>query len=81
MAMDRSASGFYYGVDGPWTAHTVYEPNFYNATVNGTTVERDGLQVKADSKLSHQYVYGGLRMGGKSYYSLDLSGVTSTGTW
>ena len=75
MAMDRSASGFYYGIDGPWTAHTVYEPNFYNATVNGETVQRDGLQVKANSNLSHQYVYGGLRMGGRSYYGLNLSDI------
>lgn len=78
MAMEKATNNnnaFYYGVDGPWTAHTVYEPNFYNATVNGTTVERDGLQVKADSKLSHQYVYGGLRMGGRSYYALNLSDI------
>lgn len=75
MAMDRSASGFYYGVDGSWTAHTVYEPNFYNATVNGETVQRDGLQVKANSNWSHQYVYGGLRMGGRSYYGLNLSDI------
>lgn len=75
MAMDRSASGFYYGIDGPWTAHTVYEPNFYNATVNGETVQRDGLQVKANSNWSHQYVYGGLRMGGRSYYGLNLSDI------
>lgn len=75
MAMDRSASGFYYGIDGPWTAHTVYEPNFYNATVNGETVQRDGLQIKANSNWSHQYVYGGLRMGGRSYYGLNLSDI------
>lgn len=76
MAMDRNASGFYYGVDGPWTAHTVYEPNFYDANVGGVTVARDGLQVKANSDLSHQYVYGGLRMGGRSYYGLNLSDIS-----
>lgn len=81
MAMDKSkdknsGGGFFYGVDGPWTAHTVYEPNFYDATVDGKTVERDGLQVKADGKNSHQYVYGGLRMGGRSYYALNLSDMT-----
>lgn len=75
MAMSKDMGGFYYGVDGPWTVHTVYEPNFYNSTVAGATVERDGLQVKADSKLSHQYVYGGLRMGGRSYYALNLSDI------
>ena len=81
MAMDKSkdknsGGGFFYGVDGPWTAHTVYEPNFYDATVDGKTIERDGLQVKADGKNSHQYVYGGLRMGGRSYYALNLSDMT-----
>lgn len=76
MAMQKSANGFYYGVDGPWTAHTVYEPNFYDTVVAGEKVARDGLQVKADSSLSHQYVYGGLRMGGRSYYGLNLSNMS-----
>lgn len=76
MAMQKSANGFYYGVDGPWTAHTVYEPNFYDTVVAGVKVARDGLQVKADSSLSHQYVYGGLRMGGRSYYGLNLSNMS-----
>lgn len=68
---------FYYGIDGAWTAHTVYEPNFYDGTTaDGKTVERDGLQVKADGKNSHQYVYGGLRMGGRSYYALNLSDMS-----
>jgi len=35
------------------------------------------LVVKADSKKSHQYVYGGLRMGGRSYYALNLSDIAS----
>lgn len=76
MAMQKSANGFYYGVDGPWTAHTVYEPNFYDTVVAGEKVARDGLQVKANSSLSHQYVYGGLRMGGRSYYGLNLSNMS-----
>lgn len=76
MAMSKDMGGFYYGVDGPWTAHTVYEPNFYNVNVDGKIEQRDGLQVKADSKLSHQYVYGGLRMGGRSYYALNLSDIS-----
>lgn len=78
MAMGKATKNnddFYYGVDGPWTAHTVYEPNFYDAKVGGETVARDGLQVKANSNLSHQYVYGGLRMGGRSYYGLNLSDI------
>lgn len=79
MAVEKASDSndnFYYGIDGPWTAHTVYEPNFYEAIVDGKTVERDGLQVKADGKNSHQYVYGGLRMGGRSYYALNLSDMS-----
>lgn len=34
------------------------------------------MVVKADSKNSHQYVYGGLRMGGRSYYALNLSDMS-----
>lgn len=76
LAQDKKNSGFYYGVDGPWTAHTVYEPNFYDTQVGDVSVSRDGLQVKENSTLSHQYVYGGLRMGGRSYYALNLSNIT-----
>lgn len=76
LAQDKKNSGFYYGVDGPWTAHTVYEPNFYDTQVGDASISRDGLQVKENSKLSHQYVYGGLRMGGRSYYALNLSNIT-----
>lgn len=79
MAVEKASDNndnFYYGIDGAWTAHTVYEPNFYDAEVDGKVVERDGLQVKADGKNSHQYVYGGLRMGGRSYYALNLSDMS-----
>ncbi len=68
MAMDKANGGFYYGIDGPWTAHTAYEPYI-------TSDDYDGLEVKANSKYSHQYVYGGLRMGGRSYYALNLSNI------
>lgn len=79
MAVEKASDNndnFYYGIDGAWTAHTVYEPNFYDAEVDEKVVERDGLQVKADGKNSHQYVYGGLRMGGRSYYALNLSDMS-----
>lgn len=84
LAMGRtdSVDTFFYGVDGPWVAHTVYEPQ-----VTDTYKEVDGekvlestsgsLVVKADSKKSHQYVYGGLRMGGRSYYALNLSDMSA----
>ena len=91
LAMGRidSVDTFFYGIDGPWVAHTVYEPSitdFYKKDENGNDVIEDGqkviestrgsLVVKADSKNSHQYVYGGLRMGGRSYYALNLSDMS-----
>ncbi|MNY91392.1 hypothetical protein D3C78_77440 [compost metagenome] len=91
LAMGRtdSVNTFFYGIDGPWVAHTVYEPSitdFYKKDENGNDVIENGqkviestrgsLVVKADSKNSHQYVYGGLRMGGRSYYALNLSDMS-----
>lgn len=49
-----------YGLDGPWVADAVYD------------VSGDGSQVTA-RKMN---VYGGLRMGGRSYYGLDLKDPT-----
>lgn len=56
----------YYGVDGPWVAHTEY---VYNST-------NDKFYVKDDTKLGKQWVYGGMRMGGRSYYALDLTDMS-----
>jgi type IV pilus assembly protein PilY1 len=57
-----------YGIDGQWTAYTEYVTK-KSSSVNAPVVTVDG---------GKQWLYGGLRMGGRSYYSLDLSGVTST---
>ncbi|WP_180088961.1 pilus assembly protein [Acinetobacter sp. YH12219] len=80
LAMERtdSVDTFFYGVDGPWVAHTVYEPQVTDnyKEVDGKKVLEStsgSLVVKANSSKSHQYVYGGLRMGGRSYYALNLS--------
>lgn len=64
----------FYGIDAPWTAYTQY------------VAKKDGtLTVKSSDRTSDggtnlnlalkglQWVYGGLRMGGKSYYALNLS--------
>lgn len=82
--------GFFYGIDGPWVAHTEYEASIYQTPkldANGNKilddqnmeiqVQREGLAVKPDSEFSHQYVYGGLRMGGRSYYALNLSNISN----
>jgi len=81
--------GFFYGVDGQWSAHTEYEASIYetakldsdgnkvlDADKKEIMLQREGLQVKPKSDLSHQYVYGGLRMGGRSYYGLNLSDIS-----
>lgn len=59
-------SQLYYGVDGPWVAHTEY-------VYNGTD---DKFYVKDGTKLGKQWVYGGMRMGGRSYYALDLTDIS-----
>lgn len=66
----------FYGIDAPWTAHTQYVTKKDGTlTVNDSerklTEEDDSLNLKG-----MQWVYGGLRMGGRSYYALDLSDIT-----
>lgn len=56
-------NNLYYGVDGAWTAHTEY---VYN------NVDETFKVYDTSSKYGKQWVYGGLRMGGRSYYALDL---------
>src|SRR5690606_20125847 len=57
-----------YGIDGQWTAYTEY------ATRSGSTPNEPVVSVKNGK----QWLYGGLRMGGQSYYALDFSDVTPT---
>ncbi|WP_333661274.1 PilC/PilY family type IV pilus protein [Acinetobacter sp.] len=81
--IDRQAESFigqqddpnatlHYGIDGQWTAYTEY------TTKKGAKTNEPVVSV-ASSNGGKQWLYGGLRMGGKSYYSLDLSDVTSGG--
>src|SRR5690606_3335438 len=69
----------YYGIDGEWAAHTVYVTKSDGTlTVNGTV--RDvigGSKDDVENLNGKQWVYGGLRMGGRSYYSLDLTDIAS----
>ncbi|MGE9817836.1 PilC/PilY family type IV pilus protein [Acinetobacter baumannii] len=73
------SSNLYYGIDAPWTAHTQYV-----AKVDGTLTVNDSGRTVTDSTSGDeialkglQWVYGGLRMGGRSYYALDLSDLTN----
>lgn len=58
----------FYGVDGAWTAYSEY----VNTADNLLTVG-DGL----NNRVGKQLVYGGLRMGGRNYYALDLHDMNS----
>ncbi|AYO55807.1 PilC/PilY family type IV pilus protein [Acinetobacter wuhouensis] len=59
----------YYGIDGAWSLYTQYVvDNSGNLVVGeGRTTSQQGMQM----------AYGGLRMGGRSYYALDLSNIDS----
>lgn len=56
----------FYGVDGPWTSYTEY---VLDANENLTV--GDGTH----NQVGDQMLYGGLRMGGRSYYALDLKDI------
>lgn len=70
----------YYGIDGEWTAHTVYVSDSNGKlTVDGgsRTIQNDDGKDETINLKGKQWVYGGLRMGGRSYYSLDLTDISS----
>ena len=64
-------AALFYGIDAPWTAYTEYVPKSDGTLTVGTgkTITVDGSSTQLKGK---QLVYGGLRMGGRSYYALDL---------
>lgn len=71
MNFDTTIGGMdrlYYGIDGPWTSYTEY-----------VTAANDMLTVGSglDSQVGKQLVYGGLRMGGRNYYALDLADINN----
>lgn len=76
LAEDLSGGGkqnLFYGIDAPWTAHTQYI-----SKTDGTLTVDDAKRTATEDSGSlnlkgMQWVYGGLRMGGRSYYALDLS--------
>lgn len=68
------SANLFYGIDAPWTAYTQYV-----AKADGTLTVNDSGRVAQNASGDDiaikglQWVYGGLRMGGKSYYALNLS--------
>lgn len=68
----------YYGIDGEWAAHTVYVSKIDGTlTVNGDsrTIINDNNKEEKINLEGKQWVYGGMRMGGRSYYALDLTNI------
>lgn len=66
-----------YGVDGAWTAYTEYA---YGMNANGkvyATVQQAKDRNGAVIATGKQMLYGGLRMGGRSYYALDLADLSN----
>ena len=68
------ASNLFYGIDAPWTAYTQYvSKEDGSLTVQKSDKTSDGGTNEDLALKGLQWVYGGLRMGGNSYYALDLS--------
>lgn len=69
-------SNLFYGIDAPWVAHTQY-----TTKNNGLLTVKESDRTETDEEDSeaflkgHQWLYGGLRMGGKSYYALNLTDI------
>lgn len=61
-------AALYYGVDAPWSTYTEYVPKSDGSLTVGT-----GL----GGTTGKQMAYGGLRMGGRSYYALNLQNISS----
>lgn len=64
----QGMQNLYYGIDGPWALYTQYVADSSGNLVVGTG---------RNSQKGMQIAYGGLRMGGRSYYALDLSDINS----
>lgn len=53
MAQKRTDEGFFYGIDGPWVAHTEYEASIYQPKidVNGNKVlDKNNKEILANVK-------------------------------
>ncbi len=64
----------FYGIDAPWTAYTQYVLDIDGNLTVGKGRNYDEKDNPTD--VGKQLLYGGLRMGGRSYYSLNLQDVT-----
>jgi len=69
ISTSGGTANLYYGIDGPWTVHSEY---VIDGSGNLTVGSGKGTNQKGK-----QLAFGGLRMGGRSYYSLDLQDMDS----
>lgn len=70
----RTGTPLFYGVDAPWTAYTQYVAKKDGTlTVKSSDRTSDGGTNSNLALKGLQWVYGGLRMGGRSYYALNLT--------
>lgn len=68
----------FYGIDAPWTTYTKYVVDGDDAeklTVNNRNKQFNEDDPSSLATAGVQWVYGGLRMGGRSYYALDLTDI------
>lgn len=76
-SLSGGKNALYYGLDGEWVAHTVYVTDSDGTmTVKGASRTILGATPAENENFDgKQWVYGGMRMGGRSYYSLDLTDI------
>ncbi|NIE96592.1 pilus assembly protein PilY [Acinetobacter sp. Tr-809] len=70
-----------YGIDGAWTIYSeyVYGMKAVSSSSTSSKIIATVGEIKNDGKVvakGKQIAYGGLRMGGSSYYALDLSDIS-----
>lgn len=74
--LTNGKDALYYGMDGEWTAHSVYvSKGDGTLTVKGVVRNVVGSKTDTENLQGKQWVYGGMRMGGRSYYALDLTDI------
>lgn len=62
-----------FGVDAPWTINAKYNYDFSTQPAKITTEAIKKSLATSEQSKGHIYAYGGLRMGGKGLYGLDLT--------
>ncbi|MDI4507644.1 PilC/PilY family type IV pilus protein [Moraxella lacunata] len=62
-----------FGVDAPWTINAKYNYDFSTQPAKITTEAIKKSGTSSAQTAGHIYAYGGLRMGGKGLYGLDLT--------